>query len=67
MHEINTSRTNIRSRLLEEDVTDWSMMTNRVALVKRSRGVFGVFDVPLKVVIGDSKLGCKELSALKCE
>lgn len=53
--------------LLEEDVADWSIMTERMALVKRSRGVFGVFDVPLKVVVGDSKLGCGGPSALRCE
>lgn len=52
--------------LLGEDVADWSIMTDRMAFVKRSRGVIGEFDVPLKVV-GGSKFGCKEPSALKCE
>lgn len=42
-------------------------MTDRMALVKRSRAVVGEFDVPLKVVVGDSKLGCEEPSTLKRE
>jgi hypothetical protein len=48
------------------DVADWSIMTDRMAFVRRSRGVTGEFNILLKVV-GDSALGDGEPSALKCD
>lgn len=65
--EVVRFRAGEENGLLGEDVADWSIMTDRMALVKRSRGVIGEFDVSLKVVVGDSKLGCEEPSALKCK
>jgi len=48
------------------EVADWSIMTDRMALVRRSRGVMVGFDMSLKVV-EDSALGCGEPSLLKCD
>lgn len=66
--EVVRFRAGEENGLLGEDVADCSIMTDRMALVKRSRGVFGEFAVLLlKVVVGGSKLGCEDPSAQKCE
>lgn len=49
------------------DVADWSIMTDRIALFRRSRGVTGEFDTPV-MIGGNSVWGWKEPSpVLRCD